>query len=205
MDPKKKERFELKKNKKFTVRSYVLIGMMSALSYCLMFLNFPLPPFPSYLQVDFSDVPALLAAFILGPVAGILVELIKNIIDYFLTGSESGIPVGHIANMIAGVSFILPTYFIYNKIKTKKGMIFGLCVSVIMMTSLLSLFNYFVLLPVYYALMNLSIEGSILKDTIVSAIIPFNLLKGVIISILFILVFSKMQVWITKQMQYRNI
>ncbi|HWJ78207.1 MAG TPA: ECF transporter S component [Niallia sp.] len=195
----------MKKNKKFTVRSYVLIGMMSALSYCLMFLNFPLPPFPSYLQVDFSDVPALLAAFILGPVAGILVELIKNIIDYFLTGSESGIPVGHIANMIAGVSFILPTYFIYNKIKTKKGMIFGLCVSVIMMTSLLSLFNYFVLLPVYYALMNLSIEGSILKDTIVSAIIPFNLLKGVIISILFILVFSKMQVWITKQMQYRNI
>ena len=195
----------MKKSKKLNVRSYVLIGMMSALSYVLMFLNFPLPSFPTYLQVDFSDVPALLAAFILGPVAGILVELIKNIIDYFLTGSESGIPVGHIANMIAGISFILPTYYIYNKLKSKKGMIFGLAVSVILMTSLLSIFNYYVLLPVYYALMDFSIEGPILKNTIVSAIIPFNLLKGTIISIIFALVFSKMHVWITKQMQFKNV
>ncbi|KAB7672901.1 ECF transporter S component [Bacillus sp. B1-b2] len=195
----------MKKSKKLTVRSYVLIGMMSALSYVLMFLNFPLPSFPTYLQVDFSDLPALLAAFILGPVAGILVEVIKNLIDYVLTGSESGVPVGHLANLIAGISFILPTYYIYNKIKSKIGMVIGLIVSVVLMTTLLSVFNYYVLLPVYYTLMNLPIEGTILKNTIVTAIIPFNLLKGTIISVLFVLIFSKMNTWIMKQMQYRNV
>lgn len=195
----------MKKSKKLTVRSYVLIGMMSALSYVLMFLNFPLPSFPTYLQVDFSDLPALLAAFILGPVAGILVEVLKNLIDYVLTGSESGVPVGHLANLIAGISFILPTYYIYNKIKSKIGMVIGLIVSVVLMTTLLSVFNYYVLLPVYYTLMNLPIEGTILKNTIVTAIIPFNLLKGTIISVLFVLIFSKMNTWIMKQMQYRNV
>ncbi|WP_141231671.1 ECF transporter S component, partial [Niallia circulans] len=74
--------------KKMNVRKYVLIGMMSSLAYVLMMLKFPIPPFPSYLKVDFSDIPALVAALILGPGAGILVELIKNILDYLITGSD---------------------------------------------------------------------------------------------------------------------
>ncbi|CAI9388017.1 ECF transporter S component [Niallia sp. Sow4_A1] len=191
--------------KKMNVRKYVLIGMMSSLAYVLMMLKFPIPPFPSYLKVDFSDIPALVAALILGPVAGILVELIKNILDYLITGSETGIPVGHFANFIAGISFILPTYFIYNKIKSKKGMAIGLTLSILIMTALLSLFNYFIMLPFYNALMKIPNDTTILRQTIISAIIPFNLLKGIIISIIFTLVFSKMGVWINKQIPSRNV
>jgi riboflavin transporter len=191
--------------KKMNVRKYVLIGMMSSLAYVLMMLKFPIPPFPSYLKVDFSDIPALVAALILGPGAGILVELIKNILDYLITGSETGVPVGHFANFLAGISFILPTYFIYNKIKSKKGMAIGLTLSILIMTTLLSLFNYYIMLPFYNALMKIPNDTTILKQTILSAIIPFNLLKGIIISIIFALVFSKMGVWINKQIPTRNV
>ena len=87
--------------KKFSVKALVAIGMLSSISYVLMLLNFPLPPFPNFLMIDFSDIPALIAALIFGPVAGILVELFKNILDYFMTGSATGVPVGNIANFVA--------------------------------------------------------------------------------------------------------
>ncbi|GKU81042.1 ECF transporter S component [Niallia sp. NCCP-28] len=192
--------------KKMNVRTYVGVGMLSSLAYILMFMNFPIPPFPTFLKIDFSDIPALIAAFIFGPLAGVLVELIKNIIDYFITGSETGIPVGHMANFIAGVSFILPTYYIYNKLKSKKGMVFGLVVSVVLMSTLLSFFNYFVLLPVFMKLMNTPMSGPEIRQYVVSLILPFNLLKGFIISVLFMLVFSKMRGWIMKQQaQYNSV
>ncbi len=91
-----------------------------------MLLNFPIPPFPNFLKIDFSDIPALIGTLIFGPIAGVLIELIKNILDYFMTGSETGVPVGHFANFISGLMFILPTYYIYNKIKDEKWDDFGI-------------------------------------------------------------------------------
>ena len=70
----------------------------------------------------------MIGALVFGPMAGILIELLKNVLDYFMTGSETGIPVGHFANFISGIIFILPTYYVYNKIKSKKGMTIGLIV-----------------------------------------------------------------------------
>lgn len=111
--------------KKFSVKAMVSIGMLSSISYVLMLLNFPLPPFPKFLMVDFSDIPALIAALIFGPAAGILVEFLKNTLDYFMTGSDTGVPVGHAANFVAGVLFILPTYYIYQRMKSNRGMTFA--------------------------------------------------------------------------------
>ena len=64
------------------VRAYVSIGMLSSIAYLLMLLNFPLPLFPNFLFIDFSDIPALIAALIFGPIAGILVEFFKNVLNY---------------------------------------------------------------------------------------------------------------------------
>ncbi|WP_445492148.1 ECF transporter S component [Niallia sp. 03133] len=187
--------------KKMNVRTYVAVGMLSALAYVLMMLNFPIPPFPTWLQIDFSDVPALVAALILGPAAGILVEVIKNIIDYFITGSETGIPVGHMANLLAGITFILPTYYIYNKLKSKKGMIVGLIISTVIMSIALSIFNYYILLPVFIKLTKFPMD---IKENVVQFILPFNILKGVLISVVFMLIYTKMSSWLHKQIQYRN-
>ena len=78
--------------KQTKVSRYVVIGMLSAVSYVLMLLDFPLPGFPSFLKIDFSDIPALLGAIIMGPGTGVLIELFKNIIHVLTTGSETGVP-----------------------------------------------------------------------------------------------------------------
>jgi riboflavin transporter len=180
--------------KKLNVKALVSIGMLSSISYLLMLLNFPLPPFPKFLFVDFSDIPALIAALIFGPIAGILVEFFKNVLNYIATGSETGIPVGHISNFLAGILFILPTYFLYNKIKTKKGMTLALILGTITMSIMMSILNYLVILPAYTALLHFPD----MRNLVVPAILPFNILKGVIMSVLFMLLFTRLRPWINK-------
>ncbi|WP_409270505.1 ECF transporter S component [Neobacillus sp. SCS-31] len=186
--------------KKLTLKAMVAIGMLSSVSYILMLLNFPLPLFPNFLLIDFSDIPALIAALAFGPVAGILVELIKNLLDYFMTGSQTGVPVGHIANFLAGILFILPTYFVYNRIKTKKGLSIALVAGTVTMAILMSLLNYYIILPAYTMFLNApAMADSEARKLIVMAILPFNILKGVIVSLLFVPLYVRMNVWINRQ------
>ncbi|MFZ7945095.1 MULTISPECIES: ECF transporter S component [Bacillaceae] len=185
---------EMKKTKKISVKAYVSIGMLSSIAYLLMLLNFPLPLFPNFLFVDFSDIPALIAALIFGPIAGILVELFKNILNYIATGSQTGIPVGHIANFLAGIVFILPTYFVYNKLRTKKGMTLGLIAGTVIMGVVMSILNYFFILPAYTVLMGFPD----MRNLVVPAILPFNILKGIMMSVIFMLLFIRLQAWIKK-------
>jgi riboflavin transporter FmnP len=182
------------KKKKLNVRLLVTIGMLSTIAYLLMLLNFPLPLLPSFLFIDFSDIPAMIATLIFGPIAGILVELFKNVLNYFMTGSQTGIPVGHIANFLAGISFILPTYYLYNRIKTRKGMTLALIFGTLTMAVIMSILNYYFILPAYTALLNFPD----MRNLVLPAILPFNILKGGIMSFIFMLLFIRMQAWITK-------
>ncbi|MCU9595726.1 ECF transporter S component [Caldibacillus thermolactis] len=174
--------------KNLGVKAFVAIGMLSAIAYVLMLLNFPMPMFPTWLKIDFSDVPALVGAIIMGPAAGVLIELIKNLLDIISTGSESGIPVGHIANFTTGLLFILPTYFVYKKVQSKKGVISGLIVATIITTIGMSVLNYFVFFPMYEIFMGFKMP----KLMIITAIAPFNFIKCIMISIVFIVFYNKM-------------
>ncbi|AND41280.1 MULTISPECIES: ECF transporter S component [Cytobacillus] len=186
--------------KKLNIKTMVAIGMLSSISYVLMLLNFPIPPFPQFLMIDFSDIPALIAALIFGPAAGILVELIKNILDYFMTGSATGVPVGHIANFAAGILFVLPTYYMYSKLKTKKGMTFGLVIGTMVMAVIMSVLNYLVILPAYTFFLNFpAMSAPEMRTMIVTGILPFNIIKGLIISFVFMLIFTRMRTWVEKQ------
>ncbi|KON87193.1 riboflavin transporter FmnP [Sporosarcina globispora] len=186
--------------KKLNIKAMVAIGMLSSISYVLLLLNFPIPPFPQFLMIDFSDIPALIAALIFGPAAGVLVELIKNILDYFMTGSATGVPVGHIANFAAGILFVLPTYYMYSKLKNKKGMTFGLVIGTIVMAVIMSVLNYFVILPAYTFFLNFpAMSAPEMRTMIVTGILPFNIVKGLIISIVFMLIFTRMRTWVEKQ------
>jgi riboflavin transporter FmnP len=186
--------------KKMKVKAIVSIGMLSSIAYLLMLLNFPLPPFPNFLFIDFSDIPPLIAALIFGPVAGILVEFFKNVLNYLMTGSQTGIPVGHIANFLAGILFILPTYYLYNKLKTRKGMTVALIVGTLTMAVMMSILNYFLILPAYTALL----KFPDMRNLVVPAILPFNIVKGVIMSSIFMLLFIRMQAWIKKFSMIKN-
>ena len=186
-----------RKNSK--IQKMVKIGILGAIGYVLMILNFPFPGFPAFLQIDFSDVPALIAALVMGPMAGIMVELLKNILDFMMTGSDTGIPVGHFANFIGGVSFILPVYYLYKKTGTKKGMILGLIGGTIILAGFMSVMNYYVLLPLYSKLLNWNMSGPEIRAYITAAIIPFNLIKGSIIAVVFLLLFDKLKGWLAKE------
>lgn len=191
--------------KKLNIKALVSIGMLGSISYILMLLNFPIPPFPQFLMIDFSDIPALIAALIFGPAAGILVELIKNSLDYFMTGSATGVPVGHIANFAAGILFVLPTYYVYNKLKTKKGMTFGLFAGTMIMAVMMSLLNYLIILPAYTFFLNFpAMTAPEMRTMIVTGILPFNIVKGLLISIVFMLLFARMGTWMNKQAGYNN-
>jgi riboflavin transporter len=185
---------ERKMKKKMSVKAIVSIGMLSSIAYLLMLLNFPLPPFPNFLFIDFSDIPALIAALIFGPVAGILVEFFKNALNYIATGSATGVPVGHIANFLAGILFVLPTYYVYNKMRTRKGMTLALIVGTLIMAVMMSMLNYLFILPAYTSLL----KFPDMRNLVVPAILPFNIIKGIIMSSIFMLLFIRMQSWINK-------
>lgn len=184
----------MKITEKFTVKSIVYIGMLSSIAYLLMLLNFPLPPFPNFLFVDFSDIPALIATILLGPLAGIAVVFLKNALNFIMIGSPTGVPVGHIANFLAGVVFILPTYYFYQRMKTKKGMLIALVLGTITMSVLMSIANYLFILPAY----TFFLQAPDMRNLVVPAILPFNIVKGVMMSTVFMLLFIRMNRWMSK-------
>lgn len=185
--------------KKYSLKSFVTIGMLSSLAFVLMLIKFPIPPFPPYLTVDFSDIPALIAAFMFGPAAAILVELIKNIIDYIVVGSEAGIPIGNIANFLAGITFVLPTYYVYKRLNATKGLVFSLVVGTLFMAVFMSVLNYFAVLPAYIALLGWDpMSASALRQLVVTAVLPFNIIKGLIIAAIFIIIYKRMSHWFAK-------
>lgn len=181
------------------VKMLVSVSMLSALAYILTLIKFPLPVFPDFLTIDFSDIPAMLGAFIFGPVAGVLILFIKNVINYMTVGSPVAFPIGQAANFVAGLLYVLPTHYIYRHFKgNKKALITGIGVSTVLMTVFMSLFNYYILLPVYLKLLHFDLGVSYAKTVVVS-IMPFNLIKGVIVGYLFLLMFGRMQKWIERQ------
>lgn len=186
--------------KRYSVPKLVGVAMLSSVAYVLMLLNFPIPPFPSFLMIDFSEVPALLAAIIFGPMAGVLVEFFKNVLDYFFTGSATGVPVGHASNFVAGLLFVLPTAWFYNKLKSKKGLTAGLIVATFVMAISMSLLNYYVFLPAYTLFLGAdAMTSEAMKTMVIQFILPFNIIKGLIVTTMFMFIFRSLGTWISKQ------
>lgn len=182
--------------KNLNLRRFVTIAMLGSVSFVMMLLNFPLPGLPSFLKIDFSDVPALIAVITMGPVAGILVELLKNLLEWISVGSPTGVPVGQMANFATGVLFILPVYYVYNRFTSVKGIIAGLVVATLAMTIGMAVLNYVAFIPMYAYFMNYHLDA---YETIVLGIIPFNLIKGVMLFAIVLVLFKTMNKWIEQQ------
>lgn len=179
------------------IRQTVTVAVLSTIAYLLMMLNFPLPGLPPFLKIDFSEVPALLAAIVFGPIAGITVEAIKNILHYLIQGAMAGVPVDQAANFIAGLLFILPATYLYKKIRSPKGLTVGLFVGTVSMTLLMSILNYFLILPAYTFFLDApAMSSAETKGLIVAGILPFNLIKGFVVTLLFIVLFAKLKPWL---------
>lgn len=128
----------------------IKIALLSAISFVLRLpiLEFPIPFFPPYLKMDFSDMPALLGTFAFGPWSGIVIAAIKNII-IFISGMSQTAGVGEIANFLFSVALVLPGSIYYYWKKTRGNAIFSLSVGAVLMTAASYPLNLYILLPFY--------------------------------------------------------
>lgn len=171
----------------------IKISLLSALALILMYLDFPVIPIFPWLKIDLSDVPALLGAFGFGPSAGILIELIKNILVILIKGSSTGL-VGEVANFLVGVALILPASLMYNRNKNKKSAILGMILGLVCIEVVGIVANVYFLLPAYGMKMS---SAEIMKYVTVG-LIPFNGIKAIIVSVLTYVLYKKVSVLIFK-------
>ena len=201
----------MKQNHLLSVRNVTVMAMFGALAAVLMIFEVPLPYIaPSFYGMDISEVPVLVGTFALGPVAGVVMELVKLILKPTSTGF-----VGEFANFCVGCSLALPAGFIYRLNKTKKGAVIGMAAGTVIMTIVAVILNAVVMLPFYSHFMPLDTiiaAGAAINPAIsnvwtfvILAVGPFNILKGVIVSLLTALVYKRVSVIIHSDSERRAV
>lgn len=136
--------------KRFSPRNLAMVGMLSAVSFILMFLQFSVPVMPPFIKLDISELPALLGAFAMGPVEGVVICLIKNLLHLTRT---STVGVGELSNFLLGAVFVFVAGFIYQKKKTRTGAIIASVSGALVMAVFSVASNYFLVYPFYTSLM----------------------------------------------------
>ncbi len=171
-------------SQKFSTKYIVKVGIFSAIAFIIMFFEFPLPLFPTFLKFDFSDSVALVGGISLGPLAAVLIQLLKNLLHLILRNETGGI--GELSNFIVGVALILPVTFALKRKENNKNLLIGLVIGTVSMVVAASLGNYFIFLPAYMP----AITAADKIDMIIKMLIPFNLVKAVIEGVIIVIIFN---------------
>ena len=180
------------------VRYMTFTAMLSAVAFALMFFEFSIPFLvPSFIQMDLSELPALIGAFAMGPWYGVIICLIKNLIHLLITTTGG---VGELSNFILGAAFVLPAGLIYQRKKTKKNAVIGSVLGAAFMALLSVASNYFIVYPVYTAFLPmdtiLAMYQEILPsaDTLLKCLVifnmPFTFVKGMLSVIITLLIYK---------------
>lgn len=156
-----------KSKERIGVRGVVQIGMLSAIAIILMQFEVPLPFAPPFYKIDFSEIPVLIGCFVMGPLAGAIVELIKVILNVVISGTTTG-GVGDIANFLIGCAMCVPAGMIYKKYHTRKSALAGMAVGTVFMTVIGCILNAYVLLPVYAKAFEMPIDALVAMGTAVN-------------------------------------
>ncbi len=190
----------INKNQKIvSAKTITMTALLAAISYALAFLEFPVPLSPSFARMDLSDLPALIGAFAFGPMTGIMIELIKNVLQLFSTSTGG---VGELANFLMGASYVMTAGFIYKYHKTKKMAVIACVASSLVMGIVAAITNYFILLPLFENFMPLdqliASFGTFLPfiqtklDIVLYNALPFNAIKGLVIGAITMLVYKRL-------------
>lgn len=177
------------KTGKWSIQKLIYTAMLAAVAGVLMSLEFSVPMMPPFYKVDFSDVPSVIAVFLMGPISGICVEVIKLLIKLITVGTNT-MYVGELANLIAAFLFVWPLWFLYQKLgANRKAAVEALLLSIVIRTACACFINANITLPLYAKAMSLPLDEVIrmvasvnpaIKDLngfIILATIPFNVLK----------------------------
>lgn len=177
----------MQQKRRISVRTLAATAVLAALSCILMYLEFSVPLVPSFLKFDFSDLPALIASFGFGPVAGVVVALVKNVIHLPMTTTGGA---GELANFLLCACFVFPAGLVYRLVKGKKGALIGSLAGAVLMAAVSLPVNYYITYPVYTAFMPmeailglyraLNPAATTLWRALLMFNLPFNFVKGLI-------------------------
>lgn len=201
------EKWEKKRNgdqeRILTTRKLTMVGMFSAIAAILMIFEFPVPFAPAFYKLDFSEIPALITGFAFGPVAGVMVEFCKIVLNLFMDSTTTAF-VGELANFMVGCSFILSASIVYLYKKNRKSAIISCVVGTLCLTVFGTSFNAIYLLPKFAQLYGMPLEAIVGMGTAINpaitdvttlvlfAVAPLNIIKGVSVSIVTMLVYKKL-------------
>ena len=177
------------------------VAMLSVIGFVLMYFQLPLTfVAPPFMKLDISDLPVLMGAFTMGPVYGIIIAALKNLMHIIFKGTMTA-GVGELSNFIISSTFALVSSHIYRKHRTYKGAVLSMTVGVVAMTILAMASNYFVVFPLYGKVMPMEAiiaMGSAITPKItglftmmIYSVLPFNLIKGFTTSAVMMLVYKK--------------
>jgi riboflavin transporter FmnP len=171
--------------KKMNVRTITMTGLFGALSAVLMMFSFNVPLMPSFIKMDLSELPALIAAFSMGPLSGLMVCLVKNLINLMFSTTGG---VGELSNFVLGCAFVVPAGLIYRRNKTKRSALIGALAGAVIMAVFSVFSNYFIVYPVYTMFMPMEAIIAMYQaiypgvDNLLEALIifnmPFTFIKG---------------------------
>lgn len=197
------EKLVCKDRKNFSNTHYIsYTAMFSCLAGMLMLVEIPLFFAPAFYKIDISEVPVLICTFYLGPVAGVVSELVKVLVKLLLKGTTTAF-VGDFANFAVGCSFVLPASILYHAKPGKRTALIGMAAGTLVMTVFGSAFNAVYLLPKFAQLYGMPMEAIISMGTAVNsaitdvttlvffAVVPFNLLKGIVVSALTFVLYKR--------------
>jgi riboflavin transporter FmnP len=181
----------------------VKVAVLSVIAFILQYFDFAIPfLFPAFLKVDLSDVPAMVGGFALGPAAGVMIQLIKNILHAMFAG-KTGM-VGEAANFLSGAVMVWIAAAIYQYKKDRVGALVGMAMGTIAMTLVMAFANYYLFIPLYEKVLGFPMSAIIsmssqanagivdLKSLVILGITPFNIIKGVMTAAITLLLYKKL-------------
>lgn len=194
--------------KLFTTKNLVLMAMFSALAAVLMLLEFPLPFIaPSFYEIDLSEIPILVGSFIMGPVAGVIMEAVKIMLKLLIKGTSTAY-VGDFANFCIGCCLVIPASIIYKHKKSKKSAFIGMAVGTAVMAAAGVILNYFIMIPFYVKAFGMPLDAIIGAGAKINSLIsnkltfvlicvaPFNIVKGIIDGLITALIYKRISIFI---------
>lgn len=180
------------------VRYMAVTAMLSAVAVVLMYIEFPIPVLmPGFIKMDLSDLPELIGSFAMGPLWGVLICGIKNLLHLPFTQTGG---VGELSNFILGACFVIPAGLFYQKMKSKKGAIIGSVIGALLMSVMSIVSNYFIVYPFYTIMMPMDTIIAAYKaiysgaDTLIKCLVifnmPFTFVKGMIDVVITMLIYK---------------
>ncbi len=188
---------------KRTIYTITKIAILTAIASIVMLFEFPLWFAPGFYKLDLSEAVILMGGFAMGPLAAAVIELLKNLINILLNGTTTAF-VGEFANFVTGCAFVVPASILYRFCKNRKGAVLSLALGTVSLAIVGSLMNYFILVPAFSKLYNMPLTAIIDMGTKVNplvtdlgtlvtfAVAPFNLVKGVLCSVINLLLYKRL-------------